>query len=291
MPAKPIKSVQMYDRLLNPAEAELWLNVLLHGAGPPIEVRGRLMGPRCRFAGTVEVAYPLRPRSGPTGRDDLLGLRVLIPEPSYWDPESPFLYEGPLEAWQGDERVQQLALRHGFRVLHLSQRGLRCNNRLVELRGRSVKELAETQALAFRQSGGNLLLTPLCDETAGLWDLADHFGFLMLGVLDGRAGIWDEVQALGGHPSCLGWVMPQALFERGSFPAELPAPLRTGQFLGAQLSGASMPTLPPAVQFLICDEACQPEPEAMAYPRLLLRRNETAPEGAGASDVLGWIDA
>src|SRR5207249_10692960 len=97
MPANPIRSVQMYDRLLNPAEAELWLNVLLAGPTTRLELRGRLMGPRCRFASTVEVAYPLRPRSGPTGRDDLRGLRVLIPEPSYWDPESPFLYEGTLD--------------------------------------------------------------------------------------------------------------------------------------------------------------------------------------------------
>src|SRR5687767_9337461 len=57
------------------------------------EVRGRLMGPRCPGASTIEIAYYLRPL-GPGA------YQVLIPEPSMWEPATPFTYQGPLEFWR-----------------------------------------------------------------------------------------------------------------------------------------------------------------------------------------------
>ncbi len=58
-----------------------------------IEVRGRLMGPRCPGRSTVEVAFPLRPVPG----CPVATFQVLIPEPSCWTPDLPNRYEGPVE--------------------------------------------------------------------------------------------------------------------------------------------------------------------------------------------------
>jgi len=56
-----IRRIDVCDRSLVPAEAEVWITVTPERPAPEAEVRGRLMGPRCLFAETVEVAYPLRP--------------------------------------------------------------------------------------------------------------------------------------------------------------------------------------------------------------------------------------
>src|SRR5687768_8525338 len=96
-----IRRVVVRDRSLSPSGAELWVTVEAESDAPGAEVRGRLMGPRCLYASTVEVAYPLRPfPRHPEGLPPLTR-RVVIPEPSFWDAESPFLYEGPVELWEG----------------------------------------------------------------------------------------------------------------------------------------------------------------------------------------------
>jgi hypothetical protein len=48
-----------------------------------------------------------------------LAARVVIPEPSIWEPECPFVYDGVVELWQGDERcdVRQV---QGYRLLTAS---------------------------------------------------------------------------------------------------------------------------------------------------------------------------
>src|SRR5688500_9271975 len=80
----------------DPADAELRVVVRTERITPTTEIKGRLMGPQSAFASTVEIAYPFRELA----RSDHILLRVLIPEPSWWTPSTPLLYEGPLELWQ-----------------------------------------------------------------------------------------------------------------------------------------------------------------------------------------------
>jgi hypothetical protein len=65
---------------------------------------------------TIEVAYPLQPF--PRKPEDLLELamRVVIPEPSFWEPECPFVYDGVVELWEEGERcdVRQV---QGYKLL------------------------------------------------------------------------------------------------------------------------------------------------------------------------------
>src|SRR5260221_11284590 len=101
------------------------------------EVRGRLMGPRCVYASTVEVAYPLRAGHGapaPEANPRIIK-RVVIPEPNWWDPISPFLYEGPLELWQDGELCDQRTLRHALRTLKIGSKGLRVNGQPFSIHG------------------------------------------------------------------------------------------------------------------------------------------------------------
>jgi hypothetical protein len=78
---------------------------------PDVEIRGRLMGPRCPGVSTVEVAYHLRPVAA-----DMPGTyQVLIPEPNFWAPEHPFRYEGPVEFWSDGVLVGQVTISIGLR--------------------------------------------------------------------------------------------------------------------------------------------------------------------------------
>src|SRR5579864_8804454 len=116
-----IHHIRVTDTRLDPAEAEVCIGVYPERLTSVTQVRGRLVGPRCPYATTVEVAYPLRELSREyesTGTPRLI-LRVVIPEASFWDPESPFLYRGPVELWEGGQRCDLVQVTHGLRTLGL----------------------------------------------------------------------------------------------------------------------------------------------------------------------------
>src|SRR5262245_62738330 len=113
------------------------------------------MGPRCRFASTIEVAYHLRKLSATA---EAVTLRAVIPEASFWTPQTPHLYSGPVELWQDGVRLDVTQVRHGLRHIALGTRGVRVNGELLPLRGREVTSLEEEDALALREAGYTLVV-------------------------------------------------------------------------------------------------------------------------------------
>src|SRR5438034_9440293 len=113
-----ILDIRLEDHSLDPVRAEVRVLVRPDHLTPTTEVRGRLVGPSCPYASTVEVAYPLRPlRRAEPSDPGTIPLRVAIPEASLWDTQSPHLYAGPVELWQDGQRCDRVELRHGLRRL------------------------------------------------------------------------------------------------------------------------------------------------------------------------------
>src|SRR5580698_4261315 len=132
--SEPAFSIRKHIVRLTQAETEIRFLVSFSVAAENLHVRGRLMGPRCPYAATVEVAYPLRElerNDNPAGGASIL-LRTIIPEPSMWDPESPFLYSGPVGIWQGDQQLEQQNVQLGFIGWGLGTRGLRVNGKYID---------------------------------------------------------------------------------------------------------------------------------------------------------------
>src|SRR5262249_48858073 len=109
-----IRSIEVHDHVVTPAEADIWLTVTPDRMTPTTEARGRFVGPHCASRSTVEVAYPLRRRTAPD-HSTSFAMRVVIPDPSLWTPEHPLEYHGQIELWQDGQRcdVRQVTLRLG----------------------------------------------------------------------------------------------------------------------------------------------------------------------------------
>jgi hypothetical protein len=103
-------------RRLSPAEAEVWLLIEAERVTPATEVRGRFVGPRCPGVTTVEVAYPLRPFPRPPEGVPPLSRRVVIPDPSLWEPGQPFVYRAVVELWQDGECADRREFDCGLRM-------------------------------------------------------------------------------------------------------------------------------------------------------------------------------
>ncbi len=251
-----IRRVELMDKTLVPAEAEVWVMLHLDHLTPTTEVRGRLMGPTCRYASTVEVAYALRPlpksQKPPASEGPARTLRVVIPEPSLWDPISPFLYHGPVELWEDGTRVEQITIRHGLCSKTLNTHGLRWNGRPLTLRSRDVLTGSEDEMLALRAAGYNLLTAPLGDME--LWERADRIGFLVLG----RVRTPDEAvpAELTGHPSCLGFLFDADVWSQVDRSQR--KGFKSRGFSGVELHALPMESLPADLDFVACDaERCE----------------------------------
>jgi hypothetical protein len=106
-----IERVIVNPKRVSPVEAEIWVAVIADNADAGTDLRGRLVGPKCHGVETVQVAFPLRLIGRPPAvqPNTVIG-RVIIPEPNMWKPETPFVYEGIVELWQDEERVDSAML-------------------------------------------------------------------------------------------------------------------------------------------------------------------------------------
>jgi hypothetical protein len=262
-----IRALHLHDRLLDPAEPEVWVGVVPERRTATTDVRGRLMGPRCHYATTVEVAYPLQPFARPPEELPGLARRVVIPEASLWEPQCPFLYQGPVELWEDGQLRDQLAVSRGLRAVNLGSRGLRLNGRSFTVRGVARDHLPDEEAGRLREAGCNTLLAPVASGTASLWDRADRLGFFLLGRTDGGDESFRLARALQGHPSCLGWLLGQAVLERGqaaSQAASLATPL-----IGVELHREPPRPLPEGIRFVFCPETLLPSLAEVSLPKMV----------------------
>ena len=143
------------------------------------------------------MAYPIRPAGAE--------YRVVIPEGSFWDPISPYLYLVHVELWQDGTKCDEVRLRHGLRDLRTTARGLTVNGQRLTLRGRAVEHLDDETALRLRAEGYNLLIAS--SGELGVWEIADRVGFFVAGT--------GTDAALAEHPSHLGWLAPGQFEVRG----------------------------------------------------------------------------
>src|SRR5712692_7357047 len=151
------RQLSIRARSLDRTEAELWVLADAAAVTPSTEIRGRLIGPTCPYATTIEVAYPLRPfRELPAGLPPLTR-RVVIPEPSFWDPVAPFLYQGVVELWQDDRLCMSLKVRHGLCSVQLGAHGLIWNGQPLRLSAVERDSLSAAELPALRELGVNSL--------------------------------------------------------------------------------------------------------------------------------------
>jgi hypothetical protein len=203
-----IRRIEIYNHSLDPVLAEVWISVWSEYHTATTEVRGRLMGPRCLYSSTVEVAYPLRPlppHQKSADRADLT-VRAVIPEANLWEPQCPFLYYGPIELWQDGQCCDRILLSHGLRSLQCKERGLYINGRPLTLRGRRIAHCLDEEATLLHQTGYNVLIVPVATDSLTVWEQADRFGFLVLGQLGEDTDETRLMEMLRSHASCLGWL-------------------------------------------------------------------------------------
>ncbi len=289
-----IISVDILTTRFDPAEAEVTIVVTPEQLGPDLELAGRLMGPKCPYSDTVEIAYPLKPLPQ---EDGLPRARVLIPEASLWDPVAPFLYEGPIELRRADEAQDKRTASTGLRNLVLRRKGLVLNGREFHFRGVRASQGDKETAGRLHDAGFNLLLTPVKPADTAVWETADRFGFFVLGQMDAASDemFWFADEHLAPHTSCFGWVLPQEVLGQRQVWHAAVSVLRGHRqqlLMGIKLDEPFSGVLPGEVSFVVCGEQLLPEIQAVHLPRIVLAKGDAevgADPAAPEAIILGNI--
>lgn len=181
-----IQNIRILQDLRDPTEPVIWIGVIPEFQSASTELKGRLMGPRCRYSSTVEVAYPLLAAPQPPQDFPALARRVIIPEACLWDPVSPFLYQGPVELWEESQCCDQRLISLGLRTIQSGPMGLRINGKAFTIKEIERDSLTELEALRLREQGYNTLIVPGEEVTASLWEIADQVGFFVITKMSGE---------------------------------------------------------------------------------------------------------
>jgi hypothetical protein len=278
-----INDIRIRNHRLNPAEAELAISVTPEHIFSMTQVRGMIVGPQCRYASTVEVAYAFSEVSRKYESTDIPGIicKVLIPEPSLWDPVSPFLYKGQVELWESGKQCKVVHVTHCLRDLSLGRYGLRINGAALLLRGKSlVGPVSEADAISLHNQGINTLLVDADNSTPILWDMADRLGFVILTRISNDQELkiaLRRTREIRYRSFCLGWLIsPQAVENELALIAA--QTLLSTPLLGLELTRAHSGPVPEGFTFVAYEESLAASLAEIKMPSLLLTSREEAGE-------------
>lgn len=151
-------------------------------SGPPAgddwQLAGSLRGPSCSVSATLPATHPFVPLAP----GDSLLARAVVPEPSFWTPEMPHLYQAEVKLKQGQREVASARRLFGIRTLGCAGHKLVYGGKRWVLRGVRLDEVpTATDWNGWRESDTAALVDnpgdALCEE-------ASRAGVLLLARLN-----------------------------------------------------------------------------------------------------------
>lgn len=186
---------------LTPAVARLRVSLPKPTAGGGWRLAGHLRGPRSAYAETLPATYPLRD----LGADDRLLAECTVPDPCYWSPEYPLLYELRVELLEGGsvrDGVEQIV---GLRRLGVRGSDLLDGARRWVLRAVQRRLALETTLAAWHDAETAMLVEGLDEQ---LLADASAWGVLVVTQLAGDDDLRNQLRRLARWPAAGLAVLP-----------------------------------------------------------------------------------
>jgi glycosyl hydrolase family 2 len=290
--ANRLKSIQHHKLTVSPEACDLWFRIdaerLTHGT----EVRGRIVGPRCLVAKTVECVFPLRSARYEAEGEVMLIARTAFPEPGFWDPQNPLLYRAVVELWQDGQCCDVSGFDLGFRTIELGSGNVCVNKKPFILRGMTHVPESREDALGKRQAGYNLVVAR--EGQWHWWVRANPMGFLLLERVTRARLTPHYITLLSQQPCFLGFVLGREPLDQPTQDSEsfLCHWQDRHVCMGLELDGPPPQSLPRGLSFLVCPESLLPALANTSLPKIVLRTSAPGSEQhlRVIDGVLGWID-
>lgn len=176
-----VNRAYLYARLPRPAD-DVGLSLV-----------GTVRGPRCLYAETLPLTLPLTDLgAGPT-----LLARALVPDPCFWSPDLPAIYDVTVNLLRGAEIVATERREIGLRSLGVRGRNLFLEGKRWVLRGVHDRSATATLPRAWHEVSAVYVT-----KTATHDNLAEgsQFGAMSMVDFDGELAVDDQLRSLARQP-------------------------------------------------------------------------------------------
>jgi hypothetical protein len=211
-PRMAFGDVDLFFGALSPAVARVyarWGEI----ERPDFSVLGTLTGPSCEYAATLPAVSQFVDR-GPGGPPLA---EAIVPEPSFWTPEMPHIYQAELKLLDGDQIVATDSRIFGLRPLGAASGRLRLDGRNYVLRGATMDEGNVGDLAAWHESNVAAVVKRPSDR---LCEAASRWGVLLVAELERPNR--EEVRRLSRWPAVGLVILPTGCdFDPRSFPHNL----------------------------------------------------------------------
>ncbi|HEX5105262.1 MAG TPA: hypothetical protein VFV87_15690 [Pirellulaceae bacterium] len=170
----------VYARLPRPADAE------------GLTLSGQVRGPRCKLAQTLPTTSPLVDLGpGPT-----LLARALVPDPVFWSPDLPAIYDVTVNLLRGTEILATAQRQIGLRSLGVRDRDLLLNGKRWVLRGVSADSTTSRNVTDWHDAAA----VYVHDDSPVALRVASESGVLAMSVVLGEHLNW-RIRLLANYPA------------------------------------------------------------------------------------------
>lgn len=192
-----LRQVEVFFGAVSPAEAHVYARLDAPAEAAALRITGQLRGPLCSKATTLPATVSFQTRSG----IDALLAEAIVPDPCYWTPELPHVYQVRVELHRGAELVQVAERVLGIRPLGVHGSRLALAGKGWVLRGLWGEGLTTEGWFAAEDPTAAVIVSrpddALCAEASrrGLWLVAVVEG------IEGAADVTAELARLARWPA------------------------------------------------------------------------------------------
>jgi hypothetical protein len=187
----------------SPAEARVYVSLMLPDAAAPLTLSGVIHGPKSRYARTL----PSSTRFKGTRRDAELLAEVILPDPCCWSPAAPYLYTAEVQLESDGHVLWQDTRLFGIRRLGARGQKLYLDAQNWVLRGGFVSDTSDFSWEDWREHD---LAAVVTNPTEAFCAEADQRGLLIVAALEAdAAGFANQMRSYQRHPS-VGMVLAPA---------------------------------------------------------------------------------
>lgn len=199
---------------LTPARATVYARLEGLENTAKLTLGGFVRGPRCIYSKTLPATFRLQD----AGPGPSLLAKSLIPDPSYWSPDTPHIYDVSVELRNGDDILASEVRQIGFKPLGISGRFFTWEGKPWVLRGVGSHHFTQNlDVLNWREQSAVIVGNALGNE---LLSKASEYGVICCSLINDQLSACSEFRRLAKYPS----VALTALFRqyKGIAAAEAP---------------------------------------------------------------------
>jgi hypothetical protein len=184
----------------NNAAARVYARLEKSGLPQGCALTGRVVGPSCAYSSTLSATVPFTTKRSVGMPDDAAPLvaEAIVPDPCFWSPELPFLYQAEIELHCGRELLAAADRTFGIRPLGTHKRRIVWEGRPWVLRAADAREVPNRPVADWRVADLAMLVDNPGDD---LCREASRFGAVLVADMAESTKLADDLRRLARWPA------------------------------------------------------------------------------------------